>query len=114
VPQSFAQLLVHIIFSTKGRAPLICPDVRPRLYPYLGATLQASGCEPVQIGGTADHVHIAGVSRPFRAGNKRRKKDRMDGASHLGRRGSPTTTARPALPQAIFCHRFAVRRAAIQ
>jgi REP element-mobilizing transposase RayT len=59
MPQSFAQLLVHIIFSTKDRVPLISADVRPRLYPYLGATLQASGCEPVQIGGTEDHVHIA-------------------------------------------------------
>ena len=61
MPQSFAQLLVHIIFSTKDRVPLISPDVRPRLYPYLGATLQACGCEPVQIGGTEDHVHIACV-----------------------------------------------------
>ncbi len=59
MPQSLAQLITHIVFSTKNRAPVISPDVRPRLYPYLGATLQGCHCEPIRIGGADDHVHIA-------------------------------------------------------
>ncbi len=59
MPQSLVQLLVHIIFSTKDRAPLISADVRPRLYPYLGSILQSLDCHTIRIGGADDHVHIA-------------------------------------------------------
>lgn len=30
MPQSFAAICLHIIFSTKGRAPLITPELLPR------------------------------------------------------------------------------------
>jgi len=59
MPQSLVQLLCHIVFSTKDRRPLIPRDIRPRLYPYLGATLDGFGCRPIRIGGAEDHIHIA-------------------------------------------------------
>jgi hypothetical protein len=38
---TYSQLLLHIVFSTKGRTPWIAPDVAERLYPYMGGIVRA-------------------------------------------------------------------------
>ena len=65
MPQSLARLLVHLVFSTKNRIPLLqSPQLRSEVHAYLTATLQGQDCEPVQVGGVADHVHLLfGLSR---------------------------------------------------
>ena len=65
MPRSLALVLVHIIFSTKNRiAFLQSPDLRSAVRAYLIGTLRALDCEPLRVGGVADHVHIlAGLSR---------------------------------------------------
>jgi putative transposase len=57
MPQSVARVLVHLVFSTKNREPLIARDTRPALHAYLGGILNTLGCSPLRVGGTADHVH---------------------------------------------------------
>ncbi len=47
-----------MIFSTKGRAPLITQDIEAELYGYLMNAQKADGNIPIQIGGYDDHVHI--------------------------------------------------------
>jgi REP element-mobilizing transposase RayT len=58
MPQSLANILVHFIFSTKNRQPVLSDVVRPLLWRYLAGALDALDCRAIQIGGTADHVHI--------------------------------------------------------
>lgn len=58
MPQSLANLLVHIIFSTKNREPLVTPDLMPRLHAFLGGIVRTEGSEALGIGGTEDHVHL--------------------------------------------------------
>jgi REP element-mobilizing transposase RayT len=58
MPQSFASLHVHVVFSTKRREPLITPDLAPRLYDYFGGILRAHGWVLVAAGGMPDHVHL--------------------------------------------------------
>jgi hypothetical protein len=36
MPHTFTSLLVHIIFSTKDRAPDLPPELAARLFPYMG------------------------------------------------------------------------------
>ena len=55
--QSLARVLVHLIFSTKNREPLIHREVRGASHAYLAGILQNLHCPSVQTGGTADHVH---------------------------------------------------------
>ena len=57
MPQSLARVLVHLVFSTKNREPLLTPTVRGRMFEYLGGTFSAIECPPVLVGGVADHVH---------------------------------------------------------
>jgi putative transposase len=58
MPQSLASVYLHLVFSTKNRAPLISPELRKRLYPYLTAIDLGRGTKTLDIGGVADHVHI--------------------------------------------------------
>jgi REP element-mobilizing transposase RayT len=58
MPQSLARVLVHIVFSTKSREPLIAPETEPELYPYLASVCRAHESPAPAVGRTADHVHI--------------------------------------------------------
>jgi REP element-mobilizing transposase RayT len=58
VPQSFAAVYVHYVFSTKNREPLIRPAWTKRLYKYLAGTSRENGCALLDANGTVDHVHL--------------------------------------------------------
>ena len=58
MPQSLSSVLIHIVFSTKNRVPLIPAEVASDLYRYMTSISRAHGCPAHQIGGTEDHVHI--------------------------------------------------------
>lgn len=57
--QSLAFLLVHIIFSTKNRAPVLEESLLPELFAYLATVARNDGSECYRVGGVADHVHLA-------------------------------------------------------
>ena len=46
------------MFSTKERRPLITPELRERLWPFLGGIARQNKMKAVEIGGVADHVHL--------------------------------------------------------
>jgi putative transposase len=58
MPQSLSNLLVHLVFSTKGRAPVLTTEIRRELHPYLAAVARNNGCPSLQVGGVDDHVHL--------------------------------------------------------
>jgi REP element-mobilizing transposase RayT len=55
---TFCSLNVHCIFSTKERVPMLNPELRERLWPFLGGIAKQNGITPRSIGGVADHVHL--------------------------------------------------------
>lgn len=59
MPQSLSYLLVHFVFSTRDRAPLLNAEIRPDLHAYLATVARDAGCECYRVGGVADHVHLA-------------------------------------------------------
>jgi REP element-mobilizing transposase RayT len=56
--QSLSKIYVHIIFSTKNREPLIHDAIKEELFNYLGGVCKNLECNPIQVGGYRDHVHI--------------------------------------------------------
>jgi putative transposase len=56
--QSLVKNTLHLIFSTKGRVPLIQPPVESELHAYLWGTCKNLECHPIRVGGDVDHVHI--------------------------------------------------------
>jgi len=67
MPQSFTNLLYHLIFSTKERRPIIKLEYQPRLYEYIGGIIRNTGGISLGINGTDDHVHVLAKLRPDRA-----------------------------------------------
>jgi REP element-mobilizing transposase RayT len=57
MPQSFSSILLHIVFSTKNREPIIKPEIEPELFSYMNKLYKESGSPCLTINGTADHVH---------------------------------------------------------
>ncbi len=58
MPQSLSAIYIHVIFSTKDRAPLIPDDMTDDLHSYLGGTTRGETCISLAIGGMPDHVHL--------------------------------------------------------
>ncbi len=58
MPQSLSSILIHLIFSTKHRQPLVTAQVEPDLYAYMAGILQEKRCPALTIGGMPDHVHV--------------------------------------------------------
>ncbi len=55
---SYVSAYFHCVFSTKERRPLITPELRERLWPFLGGIARQNKMKAVEIGGVEDHVHI--------------------------------------------------------
>jgi putative transposase len=58
MPQSFASLHCHIVFSTKSRQPHIDDELQPRLFEYIGGILRNNSNSLIAAGGMPDHVHL--------------------------------------------------------
>jgi putative transposase len=54
----YESLLVHAIFSTKNREPLVPKSMQPRLWAYIGGTARTNGFKALAVGGIEDHVHV--------------------------------------------------------
>src|SRR5260370_31856850 len=61
---SYTNLLYHIVYATKERAPLITKTLRPRLHEYLGGTVRGLGGVALEVNGVADRVYILARLRP--------------------------------------------------
>jgi len=55
---TFSNLSVHVVFSTKDRIPLMTRRVRKRIFPYIGGVIKGLGGTVIAIGGMPDHAHL--------------------------------------------------------
>ena len=55
---TYSNLSVHMVFSTKDRMPLLTRDVRDHVFPYIGGIVKRRGGTIIAVGGMPDHVHI--------------------------------------------------------
>jgi putative transposase len=56
--QSLADIILHIVFSTKERLPLIKPSVEEELYSYISGVCKKLNSPVIKINGVEDHIHI--------------------------------------------------------
>ena len=56
--RSYISSYFHCVFSTKERRQLITPELRNRLWPFLGGIARQNKMKAIEIGGVEDHVHI--------------------------------------------------------
>jgi REP element-mobilizing transposase RayT len=55
--------LIHYVFSTKDRLPLIPVKMQPQLWSYIGGIARANAMKALAVGGMGDHAHVL-VSLP--------------------------------------------------
>ncbi len=67
MPQSYVNLIYHIVFSTKDRNPIITEPCESRLHEYIGGTIRGLGGIALAINGTEDHVHVLAKLRQDKA-----------------------------------------------
>jgi putative transposase len=60
-------VLLHLIFSTRERRPLIKPELSNDLFAYLGGIIREMNGTALIVNGTADHVHMLVRIRPSHA-----------------------------------------------
>ena len=61
---AYANLLFHIVFGTKGRLPLIRPEISTQFYAYLSGVVRGLGGMVLQIGGIENHIHLLVKLKP--------------------------------------------------
>src|SRR5438045_6765612 len=61
--RTYANLLTHLVFSTRDREPFIVTNLKGELYAYLGGLTRELKGKAYGINGTEDHVHML-VSLP--------------------------------------------------
>ena len=55
---TYAQNVIHVVFSTKDRHRTISPEFQPRLWAYVVGVCQKLGILVHAVGGIEDHIHL--------------------------------------------------------
>ena len=58
MPHTYAQNVVHVVFSTKDRKKVMDREFRPRLWAYIAGICANLGIYVHSVGGTEDHIHL--------------------------------------------------------
>ena len=58
MPQSLAQILVHLVFSTKNREAVLGDNIRDELHAYIGGIVENQKGTLLKAGSVADHIHL--------------------------------------------------------
>ena len=60
----YCRLYYHLVWTTKGRLPLLTSEVEPVIHGYLVAKATGLGATVYALGGTEDHVHLVASIPP--------------------------------------------------
>jgi REP element-mobilizing transposase RayT len=58
MPHSYSNLLIHVVFGTKGRTRSIDATIQPDLWAYMGGIVHEMRGTARLINGIEDHVHM--------------------------------------------------------
>jgi putative transposase len=58
MPQSLARILVHAVFSTKNREPVIADDFRDEMHAVIGGIVRDCDGTLLFAGSVTDHIHL--------------------------------------------------------
>ncbi len=64
MPHSYYKIWLHLIFSTKDRAPLLHHSVENKIYDYLRNQLIEMQCPVRAVNGMPDHIHLLFLQNP--------------------------------------------------
>ena len=68
--QSLANIVVHLVFSTKGRRQLLRDNERSELHAYIAGVIKNLDSQLIEINSVRDHAHILFVQSKSHAPSK--------------------------------------------
>ena len=88
----YCQLLFHLVWTTKGREPLLTPEIEPTVHGLLRSKAVQLEAQVFALDGTEDHVHMV-VSIPPKLAVARFVGQVKAAASTLFNKAHPTRPA---------------------
>jgi REP-associated tyrosine transposase len=58
VSHTYAQNVIHVVFSTKDRRKLMSGELRPRMWAYVAGICKKFDIHVLAVGGMEDHIHF--------------------------------------------------------
>jgi REP element-mobilizing transposase RayT len=58
MPHKYSSLIIHAIFSTKGRRPVLTTTIKEELFAYMGGIIGRLKGQSMLVNGPKDHVHL--------------------------------------------------------
>lgn len=58
MPQTLEHVLLHLVFSTKDRAPWLGASMSTSLHAYLATVARHAACECPRVGGVVDRINF--------------------------------------------------------
>jgi putative transposase len=55
---TYAQNVIHVVFSTKDRRKVISAEFQPKMWAYAAGICKNLGIFVHAVGGTEDHIHL--------------------------------------------------------
>ena len=55
---SYTSILVHYVFATHERRPLVSDELQPKLWACMGGIARTHGMKALAIGEMRDHAHL--------------------------------------------------------
>jgi putative transposase len=52
------KMYLHLVWATWDRLPILTEEIEARLYRAIEKTCLEYRCQPLAVGGTADHIHL--------------------------------------------------------
>ena len=89
-------ILLHFIFSTRGRRPLISPEFRQNLFAYLGGIVRELKGTALAINGASDHVHMLVRIRPAQSAAEIARVVKTNSSRWAREKWKPDLHGRPA------------------
>ena len=56
--QTYSQIWIHLVWSTKNRTPVLTKEIRHKLFQHICSEAERKGYPIDSINGLADHIHI--------------------------------------------------------
>jgi len=64
---SLSKNWIHLVFSTKHRAPLVDEKLEPKIYAIIKEELEGMNCYLSRINGMPDHIHVLFLLHPSKS-----------------------------------------------
>ena len=98
--QSLSKILLHIIFSTKNRHPLITDDVKNDLHAYIAKICRTHESQCFKVGGTDNHMILVDLTNKDLTG-KAAEKILEEANITVNKNGIPYDTKSPFVTSGI-------------